>query len=330
MNLKMNNKLDLIISNANVFLPNSKIEETDIGIFNSKISMIGDLSRKTCKKKLNAKNLLILPGAIDTQVHFREHGLTHKEDIKFGTKGAILLGITSVFEMPNTTSTTTSEAIKQKLNIAKQNAYCNYSFFIGAAKENIENLKNLELLEGCCGVKIFMGSSTGDLLVEDDESLRKILLSGKRRVAVHSEDEYRLRERKSLLNSKDISVLEHPVWRDTQTAVSSTQRLLKIAKETGRKIHVLHISTSDEISILEKFKNISTCEVTPQHLFFHSPKCYNDLGTLVQMNPPIRDKNHNIGLWEGVKKKIIDVVGYDHAPHTIDEKKKNTLHLPPE
>ena len=138
----MNNKLDLIISNANVFLPNSKIEETDIGIFNSKISMIGDLSRKTCKKKLNAKNLLILPGAIDTQVHFREPGLTHKEDIKSGTKGAILGGITSIFEMPNTNpSTTTSEAIKQKLNIAKQNAYCNYSFFIGAAKENIENLK---------------------------------------------------------------------------------------------------------------------------------------------------------------------------------------------
>ena len=314
--------LDLIILNADVFLPNETIDRIDIGIVDSKIVELGDLSRRDSKNKIDAKNLLVLPGAIDTQVHFREPGLTHKEDLNSGTKGAILGGITTIFEMPNTSpSTTTIDALNQKLEIAQDNAYCNYSFFVGAAKENIKNLENLELIPGCCGVKIFMGSSTGDLLVEDDESLRKILLSGKRRVAVHSEDEYRLRERIHLLDDKDIDVNYHPIWRDTETAVNSTMRLLKIAKETKRNIHVLHISTKDEIEILAKEKQISTCEVTPQHLFFHSPSCYENLGTLAQMNPPIRSLEHNKGLWKGLTEKVIDVVGSDHAPHTLEEKK---------
>ena len=173
---------------------NEKIEKVDIGIKDSKITEIGNL--KVNNLKSDVKNLLVLPGAIDSQVHFREPGLTYKEDILNGTKGAVLGGITSIFEMPNTKpSTTTKEALNVKLKIAEKNAFCNYSFFIGAAKGNIQNLKALEVLDGCCGVKIFMGSSTGDLLVEDDE-LKKILNSINRRVAVHSEDEYRLRERK--------------------------------------------------------------------------------------------------------------------------------------
>ena len=246
-----------------------------------------------------------------------------------GTKGAILGGVTSIFEMPNTNpSTTTEAALNEKISIAQKNAYCNYSFFVGAAKENIENLKKLERLPGCCGVKIFMGSSTGDLLVEDDDSLRKILASGNRRVAVHSEDEYRLRERKHLVEDSKVDVSSHPLWRDSQTAIRSTERLLKIAQETKRKIHVLHISTGDEILILKKFKNFSTCEVTPQHLFFYAPDCYENLGSLAQMNPPIRDKSHNIGLWKGIEEKIVDVIGSDHAPHTLEEKKKNIPIVP--
>ena len=246
-----------------------------------------------------------------------------------GTKGAILGGVTSIFEMPNTNpSTTTEAALNEKISIAQKNAYCNYSFFVGAAKENIENLKKLERLPGCCGVKIFMGSSTGDLLVEDDDSLRKILASGNRRVAIHSEDEYRLRERKHLVEDSKVGVSSHPLWRDSQTAIRSTQRLLKIAQETKRKIHVLHISTGDEILILKKFKNFSTCEVTPQHLFFYAPDCYENLGSLAQMNPPIRDKSHNIGLWKGIEEKIVDVIGSDHAPHTLEEKKKEYPNCP--
>ena len=325
----MKKQLDLIITGGEVFLPNSSIEKIDIGIKDSKIVELGDLSKKDCEKKIVVNNLIVLPGAIDSQVHFREPGLTHKEDIMNGTKGAILGGVTSIFEMPNTNpSTTTEAALNEKISIAQKNAYCNYSFFVGAAKENIENLKKLERLPGCCGVKIFMGSSTGDLLVEDDDSLRKILASGNRRVAVHSEDEYRLRERKHLVEDSKVDVSSHPLWRDSQTAIRSTERLLKIAQETKRKIHVLHISTGDEILILKKFKNFSTCEVTPQHLFFYAPDCYENLGSLAQMNPPIRDKSHNIGLWKGIEEKIVDVIGSDHAPHTLEEKKKEYPNCP--
>ena len=325
----MKKQLDLIITGGDVILPNSSIEKIDIGVKDSKIVELGNLSKKDCEKKIVVNNLIVLPGAIDSQVHFREPGLTHKEDIMNGTKGAILGGVTSIFEMPNTNpSTTTEAALNEKISIAQKNAYCNYSFFVGAAKENIENLKKLERLPGCCGVKIFMGSSTGDLLVEDDDSLRKILASGNRRVAIHSEDEYRLRERKHLVEDSKVGVSSHPLWRDSQTAIRSTQRLLKIAQETKRKIHVLHISTGDEILILKKFKNFSTCEVTPQHLFFYAPDCYENLGSLAQMNPPIRDKSHNIGLWKGIEEKIVDVIGSDHAPHTLEEKKKEYPNCP--
>ena len=268
-------------------------------------------------------NLLVLPGAIDSQVHFREPGLTYKEDIYSGTKGAVLGGITSIFEMPNTKpSTTNQSALEDKLEIAKSSAFCNYSFFVGAAKDNIQDLTNLERISGCCGVKIFMGSSTGDLLVEDDESLKQILKSINRRVAVHSEDEYRLRERKKILDQENVTVHDHPRWRDVETAVNSTKRLLKIATELEKNVHVLHISTKEEIELLKSYKHIATCEATPQHLFFSSPDCYDRLGSFVQMNPPIRDEAHREGIWKGIKEKVIDVVGSDHAPHTIDEKKK--------
>ncbi len=319
----MKENFDLLICGGSVYLPNEKIEKVDIGIKNSKIQELGDLSHKSCKLKLDVNNLLVLPGAIDSQVHFREPGLTYKEDIYSGTKGAVLGGITSIFEMPNTKpSTTNQSALEDKLEIAKSSAFCNYSFFVGAAKDNIQDLTNLERISGCCGVKIFMGSSTGDLLVEDDESLKQILKSINRRVAVHSEDEYRLRERKKILDQENVTVHDHPRWRDVETAVNSTKRLLKIATELEKNVHVLHISTKEEIELLKSYKHIATCEATPQHLFFSSPDCYDRLGSFVQMNPPIRDEAHREGIWKGIKEKVIDVVGSDHAPHTIDEKKK--------
>lgn len=320
----MKENFDLLICGGSVYLPNEKIEKVDIGIKNSKIQELGNLSHKSYKLKLDVNNLLVLPGAIDSQVHFREPGLTYKEDIYSGTKGAVLGGITSIFEMPNTKpSTTNQSALEDKLEIAKSSAFCNYSFFVGAAKDNIQDLTNLERISGCCGVKIFMGSSTGDLLVEDDESLKQILKSVNRRVAVHSEDEYRLRERKEILDQKDVTVHDHPRWRDVETALNSTKRLLKIATELEKNVHVLHISTKEEIELLKSYKHIATCEATPQHLFFCSPDCYDRLGSFVQMNPPIRDEGHREGIWKGIKEKIIDVVGSDHAPHTIDEKKKD-------
>lgn len=319
----MGSTFDIILAGGDVVLPSMKIEKLDVGITSSKVSELGDLSRANCKERIDSKGLLIIPGAIDTQVHFREPGLTHKEDIFHGTKGAILGGVTTIFEMPNTNPpTTNSIELKKKVRIAEKNAFCNFSFFIGASKENIENINKLENEPGCCGVKIFMGSSTGDLLVEDDEHILRILKVAKRMVAVHSEDEFRLRERKNLFSNNDISVLDHPKIRDVLSAVTSTKRLINSAKRANKKIHILHISTKEEIPILRENKEISSCEVTPQHLFFSSPECYETLGSLTQMNPPIRDKSHKESLWRALADGVIDVIGSDHAPHTLDEKKK--------
>ncbi len=320
---------DLILLGGDVVLPNLKIEKLDIGIVNSKIVFLGDLSRKSAEKILKINGLLVLPGAIDTQVHFREPGLTHKEDIFYGTRGAVLGGTTSIFEMPNTKPPTTNKnELKKKFEIGNKNGFCNFSFFIGATKENIDEINELEKISGCCGVKIFMGSSTGDLLVEDDENIIKILKKAKKMVAIHSEDEFRLRERKELFSRKEITVSDHPELRDVTSAVRSTKRLLSSAQKAKKKIHILHLSTVDEVTLLESNKDIATCEVTPQHLFFSSPECYNKLGTLAQMNPPIRDQTHTDGLWAGVSRGIIDVIGSDHAPHTLDEKNEKYPNSP--
>ena len=321
--------MDIILQGGSVVLPNNKIEELDIGIRDTKINAIGDLSRSSSQKIINIKNLLVIPGAIDTQVHFREPGLTHKEDIFHGTMGAVLGGVTSIFEMPNTKPPTTNlKELSYKFKIAEKSGFCNFSFFIGATRENIEEINELEGFSGCCGVKIFMGSSTGDLLVEDNESIIKILKRAKKTVAVHSEDEYRLKQRKKDFLNKKTSVSDHPVIRDVESAVMSTTRLLKAARTSKKKIHILHLSTANEVDLLKSNKDIATCEATPQHLFFHSPECYERLGSLAQMNPPIRDKSHSKVIWQGVQNGVIDVIGSDHAPHTLEEKSKEYPNSP--
>ena len=173
-----------------------------------------------------------------------------------------------------------------------------------------------------------MGSSTGDLLVEDDESIIKILKRAKKTVAVHSEDEYRLKQRKKDFLNKKILVSDHPVLRDVESAVMSTTRLLKAARTSKKKIHILHLSTANEVDLLKSNKDIATCEATPQHLFFHSQECYERLGSLAQMNPPIRDKSHSKVIWQGVQTGVIDVIGSDHAPHTLEEKSKEYPNSP--
>jgi len=314
---------DLILKNGKIVFDN-KTEVSDIGIIDSKIASVGNLSSYLSKKILDISDLHVLPGCIDTQVHFREPGFTHKEDIKSGSKGAILGGITGFFEMPNTNPPTINEIqFKNKISSAKKNSYCNFGFYIGASKENAKDLRFLEKLSGCAGVKIFMGSSTGSLLVEDDDNLEKIFSSCFKNIAVHSEDEYRLLARKNIINKKSVSVNEHEIWRDSISAINSTKRLIKLSQKLGRKIHILHISTEDEIQLIKKNKKLITAEVTPQHLFFNSPDCYNELGTLAQMNPPIRSKKHQSGLWKGIHERVIDIIGSDHAPHTLSEKNKD-------
>jgi dihydroorotase len=229
-------------------------------------------------------------------------------------------GVTAFFEMPNTNPNTVDKAaLDDKLRRAKGRAWVDHAFFIGASDENASELGRLELLPGCAGVKVFMGSSTGSLLVADDDTLEEVLRNGRRRVAIHSEDEPRLRERLELVrNGADPSM--HPVWRDVEVATRATTRLLRLARRAARRVHVLHVSTADEMELLAANKDIATVEALVNHLTLVAPDCYERLGTYAQMNPPIRDARHRDGIWRALRAGVVDVIGTDHAPHTREEK----------
>ncbi len=310
---------DLVIAGGTVVTPMGR-QSCDIAVRDGRIAAIGSIPAGQAADTLDAAGLTVLPGVIDTQVHFREPGLEHKEDLASGTAAAALGGVVAIFEMPNTKpSTLNGQDLENKLRRAAGRAWTDHAFFMGAAAENADELGELELLPGCSGVKIFMGSSTGSLLVDDDETLLGVLRNGRRRCAVHAEDEERLRERLALVrDGADVSM--HPVWRDEETAIRATKRLLKLARAAGRRVHVLHITTAEEMDLLAAHKDLATVEVTPQHLTLAAPSCYEELGTLAQMNPPIRDVRHREALWAAVRNGIVDVLGSDHAPHTREEK----------
>ncbi|MGQ5717916.1 dihydroorotase [Pseudochrobactrum asaccharolyticum] len=292
----------------------------DIGVKNGRITAIGSLSENSAGEVINCTGLHILPGVVDSQVHFREPGLEHKEDLQTGSLAAVLGGVTSVFEMPNTKPLTTSpEALADKVKRGTHRMHCDFAFWVGGTRDNAKDVAELERLPGAAGIKVFMGSSTGDLLVEDDEGVASILRNTRRRAAFHSEDEFRLREREGLRVENDPS--SHPVWRDEIAALTCTQRLVRIARETGARIHVLHISTAEEIEFLKDYKDVATCEATPHHLTLSSED-YKTLGNLIQMNPPVRDARHRDGIWHGIGQGVVDVLGSDHAPHTLEEKQK--------
>jgi len=293
----------------------------DVGVRAGRIAAIGNLAGASAGATIDAQGLHVLPGVIDTQVHFREPGLTQKEDLETGSRSAVLGGVTAVFEMPNTNPLTTSpEALADKIARGHHRMHCDFAFYVGGTRENTRDLAELERLPGCCGIKVFMGSSTGSLLVEDDDGVRNILKSIRRRSAYHSEDEYRLNERKGIRVENDPR--SHPVWRDEMTALQCTQRLVGLARETGKRIHVLHITTAQEMEFLAAHKDVASVEVTPHHLTMAAPECYERLGTLAQMNPPVRDASHRAALWRGLDQGVVDVLGSDHAPHTRDEKAK--------
>ncbi|OUR77891.1 dihydroorotase [Alphaproteobacteria bacterium 46_93_T64] len=312
-------QVDLYVKNGTV-VSHRGIEVADIAIKDEKIVAYGDLKDIEAKEVIDATGLHVLPGVIDTQVHFREPGLEYKEDLATGTAAAAMGGVTAIFEMPNTNPLTLTAAdMADKVRRGREKAWTDFAFFIGAAAENVSELAMLERQEGVSGVKLFMGSSTGSLLVDNDEDIRRVLEAGSRRVAIHAEDEPRLLERRHL--AKD-TVLNHPVWRDEECAYRATQRVLSIARETGRRIHVLHITTKQEMELLAQNKDIATVETTPQHLTLSSPTCYEELGSFAQMNPPIRQEEHRLGLWQALRDGIVDVIGSDHAPHTREEKER--------
>ena len=294
------------------------VHRTDIAVNDGRIVALGDLGAASGGEVIDCTGLHVLPGVIDTQVHFREPGLTHKEDLESGSLSAVMGGVTGVFEMPNTNPlTTTRETFEEKIRLGTRRMHCDFAFYIGGTHDNVAQLPELERLPGCAGVKVFMGSSTGSLLVPDDDGVEAILSAISRRAAFHSEDEYRLEERKHLRVPGDPS--SHPVWRDPEAAMLSTRRLVSLARKTGKRVHILHISTAEEMVFLAAHKDVASVEVTPHHLTLDET-AYTRLGTYAQMNPPVRDKAHREGIWAGVANGVADVLGSDHAPHTREEK----------
>lgn len=309
---------DVLIKGGTV-VNHDGIGQRDIGIVAGRIAAIGRLDPAGAAELVDASDLHVLPGVIDTQVHFREPGLEQKEDLETGSKAAVAGGVTAVFEMPNTKPLTTSaDALSDKIERARHRMYCDFAFYVGGTRENVDDIPTLENLQGSAGIKVFMGASTGDLLVEDEPSLDRIIARIRRRAAFHSEDEARLRERAGLRRHGDAS--SHPVWRDEIAAMIATDRLVRLAETHRKRIHVLHVSTAEEIDFLGRHKEWASVEVTPHHLTLVAPDCYERLGTFAQMNPPVRDEGHRAAIWAGIASGVVDVLGSDHAPHTREEK----------
>jgi len=321
----MSDNYTLIIKNGSCYI-DGKLVKTDIALTDNKIKKIGKVELNS-SKVLNAKDKLVLPGVIDTQVHFREPGSTDAEDLESGSRAAVLGGVTSLFEMPNTNPPTSNLIeFEKKLQLAKNRMHSNYAFYFGATPDNVDQLSKLKDLKGCCGVKLFAGSSTGKLLVDKEADIEKVISMSDRIVSIHSEDEEILNLRKRFI--KKGNVHSHLEWRNTECAISSTRRVVKIAERFNKRIHVLHVTTKEEVDFLAMHKKNVTFETTPQHLTLYAPDCYDKLGTYAQMNPPIRTKDHYDRLWIAIKNNIVDVIGSDHAPHLKKEKDKEYPNSP--
>jgi dihydroorotase len=313
----MPTSFDLVLKGATV-VNHDGTGLRDIAVKQGRIVGIGRFDQAA--EVIDCKGLHILPGVVDSQVHFREPGLEHKEDLETGSCAAVMGGVTAVFEMPNTKpTTTTAERLADKVARARNRMFCDFAFYVGGTRENPDDIAELEHAEGSAGIKVFAGSSTGDLLVEDDAGLDAIISRISRRAAFHSEDEMRLRERVSFQIAGDAA--SHPIWRDEEAARLCTERLLGIARKHHKRIHVLHISTAEELPLLAAHRDIATVEVTPHHLTMCADD-YARLGTKLQMNPPVRHKRHRDALWHAIASGLVDVLGSDHAPHTLEEKSK--------
>jgi dihydroorotase len=296
------------------------VGQRDIAVAGGRIVALGRIDRAAAGEVVDCTGLTILPGVIDTQVHFREPGAEHKEDLESGSRAAVMGGVTAVFEMPNTKPlTVTAEALAEKVKRGTGRMHCDFAFFVGGTAGNAREVGELERLPGAAGIKIFMGASTGDLLIADDEGLHAVLAHTRRRVSVHSEDELRLNARKDVRREGDPA--SHPVWRDEIAAMQATERLVRAARATGARVHLLHVSTAEEMDFIAAHKDYVSVEVTPQHLTLTADD-YGRLGTRLQMNPPIRAAHHRTRLWQAVQAGLADVLGSDHAPHTLEEKAK--------
>ncbi len=305
---------DLLIRGGTCVLPWGEAV-VDVGVRDGRIAWLGLDPRASAEVVFDATHLHVLPGLIDPHVHLRDPGDATVETIATGTRAAVLGGLTAVFDMPNTSpAIVDAERVAWKQAHIEATAWCDMGLYVGATKTNAEALAELELARGMCAVKVFAGSSTGDLLVEDDDSLERVMRHGRRRIAYHSEDEYRLRARAPRFKSGD-PYRYHMEWRDEECAALGTRRIIALARKTGRPAHILHVSTAEELDYLRTCRDIATSEMLVNHLTQVAPDVYDRLGGYGVMNPPIRDERHRQAAWAAIADGTIDTVGSDHAPH---------------
>ena len=306
-----------LIRNATVVLPDA-VERLNILLDGSRIASVGAPDSANADEVIDAHGLHLIPGVIDDQVHFREPGLTHKEDLEHATRACAKGGITSFLEMPNTKPTTTTlSALEDKLANAAQKCRVNYGFYIGATPDNLEVLKSAHRTPG---IKIFIGSSTGDLLVDNQDALERIFAETTLPICAHCEDESTVRANAARLGG-GTSVHDHSLIRDSKAALIATKRAVDLAERHRHRFHVLHVSTAEEVEFLRTTSDLITGEACPHHLFF-SVDDYDRLGTLIQMNPSIKSKSDCEAVWRGLLDGTLEVVATDHAPHTLEEKRQ--------
>jgi dihydroorotase len=307
----------ILIQNAQILRPSGNFLQGDVHVVDDKIVEVAAKITATVDRTIDATGLTLLPGVIDPQVHFREPGLEYKEDLFTASRACARGGVTSFLEMPNTKPLTiTQAALDDKLARAADHCLVNYGFFIGATKEQLPDLLTANPV---CGIKIFMGSMHGDLLVDEEIVLDPIFSKGDRLIAVHAEDQARIADRRAQYKDATDPAI-HSVIQDNQAALNATQLAVKLSKKYQRRLHILHMSTGEEAEFLRQEKPAwVTAEVTPQHLVLNT-EAYATKGTLVQMNPPIRSVQDNEMLWQALRDGVIDFIATDHAPHTLEEK----------
>ena len=324
----MNNQqsTQVLIRNSRILLPNGDFLVGDVKLQNDKIAQVAaEITPTEADKVIDAKGLTLLPGVIDPQVHFREPGLEHKEDLFTASCACAKGGVTSFLEMPNTRPLTTNqETLEDKLARSAEKSLVNYGFFLGATANNIADILSVN---PTCGIKIFMGSAHGALLVSTEEELEPIFAQGDRLIAVHAEDQGRIiNRRQQFAGISDPAI--HSQIQDEQAALNATKLALKLSRKYQRRLHILHLSTGVEAELLRQDKpSWVTTEVTPQHLLLNT-NAYEKIGTLAQMNPPLRSLENNQILWQALLDGVIDFIATDHAPHTLAEKGKGYPNTP--
>ncbi|MDA7978279.1 MAG: dihydroorotase [Pirellulales bacterium] len=304
-----------LIRHAHVAFPDA-IQRANILVKDGRIAAVDAAEHTQADEVIDAAGLHLLPGVVDDQVHFREPGLTHKEDLSHASRACAKGGVTTFLEMPNTVpNATTCERLHSKLELGKQHSLVNYGFYIGATCENIDELRQAERTPG---IKIFIGSSTGDLLVDEQDALERIFAETTLPITAHCEDESTIRRNTASI-AEITSVADHSRIRDQEAALIATRRSLDLAFRHQHRFHVLHVSTAAETDILGDHRNLITAEACPHHLFFNIND-YGRLGTRIQMNPSIKTADDNQGLWDALHQGRIQVIATDHAPHTLEEK----------